>query len=770
MNIKRERILKSLVGRGFHLFPIKRDTKRPAIKNMLEEASLDIEQLKEWEKKFPGCNWGVSLAKSKLVAVDVDWNYGGLEAWKALVENKGEPKTLKQISGSGALHYIFKADKSKRYVGGIMKGIDVKYNGYIVVYPSIHESTGKLYKFESWKQKINSAPDWLKELIEKQVRLKTSDEPGYRFGKDYLNRLVDELIKFEYSYSEWVQVGMALHAADDSVDGLALYIKFTTENESYVPGDEEKAADKWDSFNSDDREDAITSLTLGYMIRKKGGAVPNPHYQEDLEIFKQGKLEVTTKEEAEEGWLVDRKNKKFSRNQEWILKHFEDQGFAIYAGNGKDPIVKITNPGRGRIEVDCQPLSKLNVDYADRAFRYTQFTSTGIKDVDVPAYKCWMEDSRRTYFTKIIFDPSKNKTEKGILNLFDNIPCEARPGGVTYLLKILKASLCGGNEKSFGWLMDFLAHLVQKPEEKPTVVPVIIGRQGTGKGLLTEHLMARILGDLFFKIATSDRVMARFNMAQANRLLTNIDEATWRGNKSEDGFLKNLTGSEFLEVEEKFGLTLRLPNFSRYIITSNNQEAVGIEAGNRRYVVIEGSDEFAGDTKVFQPIFTALRQGGLYREFFGFLQKRDISNFDPFKVPSWDRGGEIAKIKTSGPIIEFWYDLLLENPQPIFDISAGVSQKLAFEKFLEFTKETKSYQKGISRREFWRITQDKINGFPRSSTVRSGGRFRYVKPYEILVGLCESLKLDVPEDWRDEGFYYDVEFEDDNFNITDDDF
>ena len=83
MATKRD-VLLHYCKRGFHLFPVKKETKRPAIKDNLNKASNDIDQLMEWDKKFPNCNWAISCAKSGLVAVDVDHVFRAGQAVEAV--------------------------------------------------------------------------------------------------------------------------------------------------------------------------------------------------------------------------------------------------------------------------------------------------------------------------------------------------------------------------------------------------------------------------------------------------------------------------------------------------------------------------------------------------------------------------------------------------------------------------------------------------------------------------------------------------------------
>ncbi len=241
-------VLLAYCQRGFFLFPVRKETKRPAIKDNLNQASNDINQLMEWDEKFPNCNWAISCAKSGVVAVDVDHAHGGMEAWATMIHKNGDPNALKATSGSGGLHYVFKADKSKKYRGKIQKGIDVKFNGYILVYPSLHERTGDHYRWTNFREKashLSPAPVWLSDLIEKTTRVGKAD-PTFKFGNKYLEKLVTSLKESELDYEEWMQAGMALHAATEgSLEGLQLYLSLT-QGASFQDGDIEKAEAKWD--------------------------------------------------------------------------------------------------------------------------------------------------------------------------------------------------------------------------------------------------------------------------------------------------------------------------------------------------------------------------------------------------------------------------------------------------------------------------------------------------------------------------------------------
>lgn len=745
-------VLLAYCKRGFYLFPVRKETKRPAIKDNLNQASNDINQLMEWDAKFPNCNWAVSCAKSGLVVVDVDHAHGGMEAWATMIHKNGDPETLRATSGSGGFHYVFKADKAKKYRGKIQKGIDIKYNGYFLVYPSIHESSSEFYKWDDFKKSIAYYPTWLGDLIEKDTRVGKAD-PTFKFGNKYLEKLVDTLKKEELDYEEWMQAGMALHAATDgSPEGLQLYLELT-QGASYQDGDLEQAEIKWDSFSN--TENGISQLTLGYIIRKKGGIVPSPQYEEDLRAFKEAKLE-SIKEEEEKSGFVLKGEKMICWKDNEIVDHFNEDGYAFLKSGGKAPFMKVSKSPRGSLNVATmneKGLKDLTSHHHKAAWKDS---GTDIKVVFTPAYIEWRDSIRRKEYDKIVFKPN---AAPGELNLWADIPMDPLEGDCSKILEFIHSSLCNSDKRKSEWLLDWLAHLVQKPHERTALVPVLIGKQGTGKGILMDGIMGPILGDFFTAVNTSAELMARFNIKLSKKFLTFIDEATWRGNKTEDGILKRMVGSPTMTVEEKHGAIYDMENYSRYVIASNNMEAVALEVGNRRYVVIETADEGAADPRYFDPIGDYVSDRDNLRRFLGYLLNRDISNFHRYKILENNTAGSIAKIQTMGPVGMFWDDCFSEAPKRIWDENRGLHCNETFDAFLEFTNKIKTYEKAITPKYFWAKSEKFIPALPKKIRKRSADGnprfFRDVSPEEVAESFYETAVVELPELPEMEEFFMD---------------
>ncbi|MFW8303966.1 primase-helicase family protein, partial [Klebsiella pneumoniae] len=67
------------------------------------------------------------------------------------------------------------------------------------------------------------------------------------------------------------------------------------------------------------------------------------------------------------------------------------------------------------------------------------------------------------------------------------------------------------------YLLQWMAHLIQRPEEKPSVAVVMKSVEGTGKNTLVRPLL-QILGPYAAQINGIRHLTGRFNSTLANKL------------------------------------------------------------------------------------------------------------------------------------------------------------------------------------------------------------------------------------------------------------
>jgi hypothetical protein len=277
-------------------------------------------------------------------------------------------------------------------------------------------------------------------------------------------------------------------------------------------------------------------------------------------------------------------------------------------------------------------------------------------------------------------------------------------------------------------------------------VPVLIGDQGTGKGMLFDRILKVMLGHFHYKIMTARTLKERFNAEQAFKFLTFIDEATWRGDKEEDGILKSLTGSKMMTVEHKFGGRYAVDNYSRYAIASNNPEAVAIERSNRRYVMFEANPNYSKEHAFFSALADQLDNGILVQAVFESLLARPLSAFSPQKLPQFNDGqGHQAKIASEGVEAEFWNHVWNHEPKELWIDETTLLKDVAFSEFIQYAARTRSYRKSLSAETFWRKTYAYFGvemGLRTRPTI-AGKRREIVRigPTEAATSFCRTLKL-----------------------------
>lgn len=154
---------------GFHVFPLKPGTKQPAITDNLNAATTDPDQIRKWWSGKEGEKRGIAVAcgkKSGIVVLDFDHHpdtngrdgLKDLDRWEAA--NGRLPDTWQVETGSGGMHLFYRSDDPEirnHAKLGDTKGIDTRANGgYVVLPPTIHQETGRPYKWRRspWKTKI----------------------------------------------------------------------------------------------------------------------------------------------------------------------------------------------------------------------------------------------------------------------------------------------------------------------------------------------------------------------------------------------------------------------------------------------------------------------------------------------------------------------------------------------------------------------------------------------------------------------------------------
>ncbi len=267
---------------GWHVFPVEAGTKQPlgrlAPRGFLD-ATTDAGQIRRWWATAPDASIGVAMGASGLVAIDIDPRNGGLYTMELLeAEHGGLDSAVLAYTGGGGEHRIFSlaADAAAGLPGKLGPGVDVKWNGYILVEPSIHPS-GKGYQWEASSSPLDGiAPTPLPDWIRGHERLAGTRPRADRSGQwvpitDTQWAELDSALQRIDSDSRdtWVQVGMALHSTGELQRAYDLWCRWSQQSPKFDARDQLRV---WRSFKADGLA-GTTYRTIFAMAQPEPGAV-----------------------------------------------------------------------------------------------------------------------------------------------------------------------------------------------------------------------------------------------------------------------------------------------------------------------------------------------------------------------------------------------------------------------------------------------------------------------------------------------------------------
>lgn len=267
------RILKAAltyVAKGLRALPCNLD-KSPVIRGGFHNASGDADQIRLWFTDI-GYQLGIACEPSGLVVVDVD----DIPAFHAHLQAiaKVMPKTFTVKTPSGGLHYYFRVKPGACYTKRLCPGVDIKWNGHVVVPPSqaYSKRLGGVGKYSVLSMvDIAPAPDWLEALAPPAISAPPAPSTPFALAAERVpdHEEVAELLKFispDISYDTWINVLMAIHGATQgSGQGMDLAIAWSAQSKKFVPG---QIGRKWPGF------DSHKGLTIAYLaaMAKENGA------------------------------------------------------------------------------------------------------------------------------------------------------------------------------------------------------------------------------------------------------------------------------------------------------------------------------------------------------------------------------------------------------------------------------------------------------------------------------------------------------------------
>jgi putative DNA primase/helicase len=178
----------------------------------------------------------------------------------------------------------------------------------------------------------------------------------------------------------------------------------------------------------------------------------------------------------------------------------------------------------------------------------------------------WLKDpsTDKNRYLGVVFDPSPTFDKKSnMLNLWDGFATKPKKGNCLLTLTYIKDITSSQDEIMNTWILNFLAHMVQKSWEKPEVALLLKGAKKVGKTFFLDLVKALIDGKKrhlhCFKTSDSESVYGTYRAQLLNLIGLLLEEVTWGGDRKNESSLKDITSGKTITINIKWAPLLLYP-------------------------------------------------------------------------------------------------------------------------------------------------------------------------------------------------------------------
>lgn len=297
----------------------------------------------------------------------------------------------------------------------------------------------------------------------------------------------------------------------------------------------------------------------------------------------------------------------FGDSEQSMMRAF-NRRYAVIVTSGGVKILR--EPSGTHAEDDVMFLSQNDVALLERT-RYFYRVGSDKKTTKVEGFKAWLEWEKRRTYNGVVFSPGR-QVPVSIYNLFRGWPYQPKKGSWDILRNHIYENMCASDDTLFNWLMTWMAHIIQCPDQKPGSTVVVTGEKGTGKSTLFDYIN-RLLGKHGITVAQRKQIVGQFNGHLATTLLMVCEEAFWAADPQAEGVLKDMITNKSMLIEKKGYDPIQSSNYTRLALLSNSAWVVPASLKDeRRFFVLHCSAARRGDTEFFDRLrYQMDHEGGL---------------------------------------------------------------------------------------------------------------------------------------------------------------
>ena len=632
--------------------------------------------------------WSVKGTKTKFVGYAVSYHIvvAGYECNVAQLEKFNELAGLNKLTGY---------DKSVYSDGQNFRALySSKPNDKRVKLPLNYFSTPALHLIQSStfsnagdftlpklkNSPPSSPPQSPKKLVvENPVQEEEEEEMDFqpiiqkrKYDSNEIKNILEVLPDSSFEYEQWIKIGMAIHNVTEGDNvGFALFVDWSKKDGDNFDLDMIKTQWKYLDKQKNNGKNKVGMTTLKKLYEKYKPI----DFNCSLEfVFAQCVNKAYEKRFAqcqgdeEQEKMVLYKNF-YGMGTKKILEEMNNR--LIFVKETGDYIIldkqEIHKDGIVTIR-DCWYLkspTKAKDHFNKEKFSFNPKTDNDKDEsIFVDPFKLWCEWFEHREVRAIGFDPS-DKPRKDIFNLWRgyNVSKEVADAydekQAQPILDIIKEIWCNNDEDSYEYVLNYFAHIIQKPEQKSGVLLALKSKQGGCKGIIIRKLEEIIGDDHYVQNCNADNLFGNFNGQLEGKVLVNLDEAFWGGDKKMEGVMKNkiTEGKQTINKKNKEAYTIDC--YANYIISTNNDWFAGTTEDDRRYYCLELNNKYSGRmTKEKEGIIKKVLEAPC-EAFAKILYNRDLSNFNARIFKKTKTAQE--QVERNWNSVKVWWNMVMKE-------------------------------------------------------------------------------------------------------------
>ena len=478
-----------------------------------------------------------------------------------------------------------------------------------------------------------------KEKTTKKTTTNTKKKTITVNNEDEKNIIMEELLmalpKIYYDdYNEWEKIAYCLH---NEGYPFSVFEKFSKQSNKFSNKDEQYY-EKLQVRNEDDKK--LTTATLWQiLINENIDMYKKLKMREmkqffELEINKNEKftysklhklIEDDTKDLNKDYYYLFNKSRSFKYFNHFHIYHSSQA--TIYR-IGEDVPMCYQND----MLPNCFVMQQITIKSKRGKMNFTT------KDKKHSFINLWKEQKEIHLIDKFVFNPNpKYEKVDEEVNLFTGFKYDVEENDGKYDIHNIEPylnhikNLVNNDKISYEYIINWLSWIIQYPHKKTCSALVFYSAvEGVGKNI-TFDVMQKIFGKYYINIRNQEDFITNFNSHQQNKLIFVCNEINARMREIA-GELRNLISRTEMSITYKGKETFTIEDYMNGVFTTNNEQILRIPVGERRFMLIECTEEKLKKESI-DKILDIMDNDDKLRQLYNFLKTRDLSKFNPRDVP-----------------------------------------------------------------------------------------------------------------------------------------